>query len=514
MIEGCGRMDLVIDNVCRCSIHWLSMVNIQLQSEDRELFNLIWQATFINPFGTQRETIFEKLGAPKGSIEVDEKIQARLQTALDRYQVKGQLKLVHFKGEDQSLIKHILLWQIYHHYVLPLDDFIAQQDAAGQDNLSAVFAKEVLAEMAKGGLTKSESLFYLAIFYQLRRAWFFIVHGLVGCSSPMRKLRMDLWNTIFTYDIAQYESFLYHRMEDFSTMLLGPTGSGKGACARAIGKSGFIPFDSKTGKFKVSFNQSFTSVNLSEYSETLVESELFGHAKGSFTGAVGSHDGVLSRCSKYGSIFIDEIGEVSLSVQIKLLKVLEERQFSPVGSHDTKRFAGRVIAATNQSLDQLRRDGLFRDDFYYRLCSDVIVMPSLKERFSESRKELEMMVAHCVKTIIGESNDTIVDQVLEVIDTQLGKDYPWPGNVRELAQCVRSVLLKRTYQDASNSTIEKSSSLASLLAAGDLTAQELTIQYCKSLYQQNNSYAEVAQITDLDWRTVKKHTSGEGIFGS
>src|SRR5213594_4209634 len=102
----------------------------------------------------------------------------------------------------------------------------------------------------------------------------------------------------------------------------------------------------------------FIALNLSQYPETLIESELFGHKKGAFTGAIEAHDGLFTRCSSYGAIFLDEIGEVSAPVQIKLLQVLQERTFSPVGSHEKLKFRGRVIAATNKPLEHLRLKSL------------------------------------------------------------------------------------------------------------------------------------------------------------
>src|SRR5206468_6388704 len=129
------------------------------------------------------------------------------------------------------------------------------------------------------------------------------------------------------------------------------TGTGKGTCASSIGRSGFIPFDERRGCFVESFTHGFTALNLSQFPETLIESELFGHRKGAFTGAVEAHEGVLARCSPYGAIFLDEIGDVSVPVQIKLLQVVQERIFCPVGRHEPIRFRGRVIAATNKSLD-------------------------------------------------------------------------------------------------------------------------------------------------------------------
>jgi len=191
------------------------------------------------------------------------------------------------------------------------------------------------------------------------------------------------------------------RMEDFSTLLLGETGTGKGTAAAAIGRSGFIPFDRKTETFVESFKQSFVSINLSQFSETLIESELFGHKKGSFTGAVGDYKGVFDQCSPYGAILLDEIGEVPKQIQIKLLQILQERVYSPVGSHEKHRFQGRVIAATNRSMKKIRKEGIMRDDFFYRLCSDVITVPPLRQRIQEDPGELHALIARLIERMTG-----------------------------------------------------------------------------------------------------------------
>ena len=295
-------------------------------------------------------------------------------------------------------------------------------------------------------------------------------------------------------------------MEDFSTLLLGETGTGKGTAAAAIGRSGFIPYDEKKGCFAESFTRNFISFNLSQYPESLIESELFGHKKGAFTGAIENHQGIFARCTPHGSIFLDEVGDIPIPIQVKLLQVLQDRTFTPVGSHEQLRFSGRVIAATNKALDELRQRGLFREDLFYRLCSDVCVVPSLRQRLREEPEELDAMVTHVVWRIIGEASKELVRMVREVIDIELGPRYPWPGNVRELEQAVRRILLTRHYE-GDPKTVSRSPEAAffSRIEEGTLSAQELLTNYCGLLHEKFGTYEEVSRRTSLDRRTVKKH---------
>jgi transcriptional regulator with GAF, ATPase, and Fis domain len=322
----------------------------------------------------------------------------------------------------------------------------------------------------------------------------------------IRDLRSSLWDNIFTRDVGLYNRYLWNRMEDFSTMLLGETGTGKGLAAAAIGRSGYIPFNDKLGTFSESFAQAFVSINLSEYQEQLIESELFGHKKGAFTGAIESHDGIFSRCSPCGAIFLDEIGDVAIPVQIKLLQVLQERFFTPVGSHKQERFQGRVIAATNRDIDLLRDRGTFRNDFYYRLCSDLIEVPPLRRRLAEDPGEIDEILGFIVNRILGQPSAEIVEKVKEVLRVSQPKDYAWPGNVRELEQCVRRILLKNSYewhrQEAADNAAAR---LARGLDNGRMTAQEMLSDYCRILYDRLGTYEAVARTTRLDRRTVKKY---------
>ena len=306
-------------------------------------------------------------------------------------------------------------------------------------------------------------------------------------------------------------------MEDFSTLLVGDTGTGKGAAAAAIGRSEFIPYVPKARRFAANFAASFISINLSQFPETLIESELFGHRKGAFTGAVEHYEGLFARCSAHGALFLDEIGEVSIPVQIKLLHVLQDRSFTPLGSHERKRFAGRIIAATNRPLDELRTTGRFRDDFYYRLCSDIIRVPTLRERIEERPRELDDLVQLIVARIAGEDGAGFAALVMESIARDLPRDYPWPGNVRELEQAVRRILLTGHYNgDLTSPAASEEEQLAESMQAGRLSAEELLRGYCTMLYRRLGTYAEVAERTGLDRRTARKyiveHTTNHGAF--
>ena len=482
-----------------------------LNLEDRNFFALLTKAILSNPFLDERSEILIQIipGYTKeiksGTIELGFITQG-LEKRIGNLERKGLYQIQHFKRKDRQLLRDAFLLQAYRRFVKDFDKLIQNQLSLGQTPADVPFAEKVISQLKSRGFLVQESLHYLAMFYQFRRAFYFIDQALVGDSPSMKKLRLDLWNNVFTSDVRTYDSALWNRMEDFSTILLGETGTGKGSAAAAIGRSGFIPFDRKKGKFAHNFTETFIAINLSQYPESLIESELFGHRKGSFTGAVDDHKGLFGRCSKHGSLFLDEIGDITIPVQIKLLQVLQERIFTPVGSHKHKRFEGRVIAATNRSIDELRSLGNFRDDFFYRLCSDVITVPSLRQRIEELPSELEQMVNLLVIRITGKDSSKLTEMILETLKRDLPRDYTWPGNVRELEQAVRRILLTRHYY-GDLMVIEPSleDDFIQKINTGTLKAKELLGHYCELLYQQFGTYEEVARRTGLDRRTVKKY---------
>ncbi len=482
---------------------------LKLSVANREFFSMVARAAFTNPFSQERMDVDRQIIGAAQAISRDELVSrtiAQVEKRVHNLMAEGKADLRRYLGEDREIVRTVVLFDVYHRFRFEFDALILRQIESGDTPCQVPFARDVFSSLAAQGISDDDARRYFAIFYQIRRAFFFIENGLTGLAPSMDALRLHLWDNVFTSDITWYENHLWNRMEDFSTLLLGETGTGKGAAASAIGRSGFIPFDERKQCFSESFTRNFISLNLSQYPESLLESELFGHKKGAFTGAIENHEGIFARCTPHGSIFLDEIGDVSIPVQIKLLQILQERTFSPVGSHDRVRFHGRVIAATHKPLDEMRQHGLFRDDFYYRLCSDIITVPPLRQRLQEEPRELELLVAGILTRMIGTDGKSMVGLVCEIINKDVRHDYPWEGNVRELEQAVRRIILTRHYVgDRRVAPINLREQLFAGIESGTKDAQTLLAEYCCLLYRQHGTFEEVARRTGLDRRTVKKY---------
>ena len=491
----------------------------QLNPTERTFFSLVHQAVYANPFSDQRGRVdleiagfFERPSDRRGFQQTIDQVR----THVVRLEKENRSDVKRYNPTDRRLLISALLFDLFHRYTEAFDRLIEDQLKAGDRPLPVAFAREAIDRLTAWGLPDSAARRYLAMCYQLRRAFFFIDKSLKGRSRSMRRLRESLWNNVFTDDMDLYHRFLWNRMEDFSTVLLGATGSGKGTAASAIGRSGFIPFDTRTGCFQESFTRSFIALNLSQYPESLIESELFGHRKGAFTGAVDDYEGVFDRCSPFGAIFLDEIGAVGESIQIKLLQVIQERIFNRVGGHRGRPFRGRVIAATNLPEEQLIDGRAMREDFFYRLCSDLVVVPSLAQRIREDPGELDDLLEVVIQRIVGEPSEELAARVKQCILQSPGIDYPWPGNVRELEQCVRRILMKREYRPlAHRSGVDLETRLKMKFAEQAFDAKSLLGGYCLMLHRRHHTIEAVARITGLDRRTAKKHIqAGQQLFAS
>lgn len=206
-----------------------------------------------------------------------------------------------------------------------------------------------------------------------------------------------------------------------SVLVLGESGTGKEVVARSI-----HALSSRASK-------PFVPINCGAIPAELLESELFGHEKGAFTGAFTSRQGRFELANG-GTLFLDEIGDMPLPMQVKLLRVLQERTFERVGSNKTIDVNVRIIAATHRNLDQAINDGKFREDLYYRLNVFPIEMPPLRER----RQDVSLLFNELISRIES-SGRPIVRLLPDALDTL--KDYQWPGNVRELANLVERLTI-------------------------------------------------------------------------
>jgi DNA-binding NtrC family response regulator len=206
---------------------------------------------------------------------------------------------------------------------------------------------------------------------------------------------------------------------DVNVLLVGESGTGKELLARAVHYNG------------ARVNGPFEAINCASIPETLLESELFGHERGAFTGAVRQKPGKFEVASG-GTVFLDEIGEVALLAQVKLLRFLEERTFERVGGTEAVAVDVRIVAATNQNLEERVREGRFREDLYFRLNVVKIEIPPLRDR----REDIPLLVAYFLDLARGAG---ITPEAMDVL-----RNHAWPGNVRELRNAIeRGVVLAR-----------------------------------------------------------------------
>ncbi len=342
------------------------------------------------------------------------------------------------------------------------------------------------------------------VFYQLRRAYYFIYYRVIGGSPAIQRLREAIWEAVFTRNLEWYWRYLLGRMADFSTLIAGPTGSGKEQVAQAICRSQYIPFNPATRKFESGDRELFLPINLASLSPTLIESELFGHVKGAFTGAVEERDGLMDACSPYGAIFLDEIGELAPEMQVKLLRVLQTRNFYPLGGRKLRRFEGRIVSATNQDVAKQIRDGKMREDFYYRLSACQITTPSLRERFDEDPEEIIQLTTFLLRRMLGTEQAELEGMMIDSVREATKRGRPWRGNVRELEQFIRQRLAGRIEEGTVDPLMTPSEDWLSRASRADLTIGELLRHYCKTARARHGSWEATAKALDADWRTIKK----------
>ncbi len=252
---------------------------------------------------------------------------------------------------------------------------------------------------------------------------------------------------------------------DARVLITGESGTGKELLAQAIHRAS----DRK--------NKPFVAINCSAMAENLLESELFGHAKGAFTGATRDHDG-LFQAAEGGTLMLDEIGDMPMRLQVKLLRVLQENQVRPVGSTEAKEIDVRVISATHRDLQELMAGGRFRQDLYYRLNVVNIKLPTLDDR----REDIPLLVAHFLHVIAqeaGQERKVYAPEAVEMLVTA-----EWPGNIRQLYNVVRqNVALSRSPVISGELVQQSLGEHAGKLASFSDARDEFTRNYLSQILQ-------------------------------
>ncbi|HUJ62248.1 MAG TPA: sigma-54 dependent transcriptional regulator [Kofleriaceae bacterium] len=305
----------------------------------------------------------------------------------------------------------------------------------------------------------------------------FSIAGLVGASPAMQRVLAVVARVART---------------DAPMLITGETGSGKGAIARAI--HGESP--RARGPFVV--------VNCAALPEPLLESELFGHVKGAFTGATADRPGLFAE-AEGGTLLLDEIGEMSAALQAKLLHVLESRRIRPVGTSGERAIDVRVLAATHRDLRRRIHDGSFREDLLYRLDVVTIEVPPLRERASDIPRLVDRFLGeargrHPGSSVIGVTRDTLKRLC----------EYPWPGNVRELAHVVeRCVLLadgqEATPQDLPPHVREQRHDAVPVVGGEIMAMRDVQRRYARWAFEQlGGQKSRTADRLDVDIKTLNR----------
>jgi DNA-binding NtrC family response regulator len=273
-----------------------------------------------------------------------------------------------------------------------------------------------------------------------------------------------------------------------NVLIVGETGTGKELVARAI------HYNSERS------DRSFVAMNCGALTESLLESELFGHIKGSFTGAIANHDGFFRKADK-GTLFLDEISEVSHGLQVKLLRAIQEREVMPVGGREPLKFDVRFIAATNKNLEDEVRKGTFREDLFYRINVITISLPPLRNR----KDDVPLLVNHFLQKYaqrLGKPSMKISREAVQVL-----VNYDWPGNVRELENMIeRAVALSEEDIIETTDLPEKLTQVK--IAIRDLDEYEVTLdaleeQHIKKvLHNVHGDKVKASQILGINLSTL------------
>ncbi len=481
------------------------------------LLTEIHALAFVNPFGKERDRIeariLSKMGFVNSLIDSNPIFTKEFNQVLQWVWVGEQAlldgKVKEFESSHSDRMASLAYFSLYHEIVDDLDRLIEGPEGDSIANLK-LFRRIEKGIRRRSPLIRGMSnpmwgnpghLF--SCFYQLRRAFLCLFQEIVGQSDPIRSLRMRVWESVFTQDMLSYQQWMHESVGRFPTLVLGPSGSGKEIVARAIGLSRFIPYDPQSSQFASKPRDSFRPVNLSALSETLIESELFGHRKGAFTGAIRDHAGIFETAGVHGTVFLDEIGEVPESIQVKLLRLLQSGEFQAIGSEERSFYEGKIIAATHRDLDAEMRAGKIREDFFYRLCGDQVNTVALHDILASRPDEIIGSVHYICSKLFGpEGARELSSRVVDTLRAQVPKNYEWPGNFRELEQAVRNIIVRNESIPVLRG--EQSNRIETVYENTEVSLAQWSSTYARKAFENAGSYREAARRLKIDQRTLKK----------
>jgi DNA-binding NtrC family response regulator len=328
--------------------------------------------------------------------------------------------------------------------------------------------------------------------------------AIAGASAPMRETRRATWAACFG-DSLVHALTLARVIRDHDVLIFGETGTGKEAIANVLQEGALGPDDGTPAPR--------SALNAAAIPDTLVESELFGHVRGAFTGASETRIGRI-RSAHEGCFFLDEVGDLGPTTQVKLLRVIETDEVSPVGSDKSHRANCRYVAATHKDLEAMVESGQFRRDLYQRLAGNVLRLPPLRDR-PEDIAEIgrRFVERHLPEGQLEETRG----RLFRWLESKEARTYAWPGNVRELQNALRNLLL------GLDAGIDSSRARAApLLGPGDevprailearAPLETVTDWYlARALAATSQNLAAAARVLGVDRTTVRRHAKRLGL---
>jgi DNA-binding NtrC family response regulator len=378
----------------------------------------------------------------------------------------------------------------------------------------------------------------LEVCFQAQRAFHILHTTLRGVSTEAGRLRARVWNARFPGgDLMAYARGGHARQAGVHTLILGDTGTGKELVARALAYARHLPYSEAEKRFTGRAAEGFHVVNTSGLALNLVDSLLFGHKKGAFTGADRDAPGVLAKCGPGEVLFLDEFGDLAPEVQVKLLRVVEQQKYTPVGTTEERTLGGTLVFAAQPTHF---RSGGFRSDLRHRLHKHVIRLPTLRARIDSDPAELSFLVRLFATEVAGPAGaEGLAAGVLRLAEGRLRR-YPWTGNVRELRACVTNMHEQREYEPPSGyappvslpgrmpsvappappvapvppAPPSPAAELARAVVEGTMSVAEMRDRYIVHVFERmGRSYKEAARVLEIDWRTVRAAVEVERVRG-